>query len=348
MITSLRLTNFRSFEELSVEFEPGVNIIVGPNASGKTNLLEALVAACQGKSYKATDEIMIRQGAPWARIEIVLDTNNKRTTKLTREPPAKKFLIDGNEFKRLPVRHKLPVVIFEPNQLINLTSSPEQRRGLVDGLLEQLSVAFSQTRRAYNRTLAQRNNLLKKPSQARKDIFAWNVRLSELAGILVADRLNLLTELNKNLTRTYNQLADATHKLQLQYESSLPTNTYSSAMIKKLETTLTLDIERGFTGVGPHRDDITFLLDGKNLKTNASRGEVRTTLLAFKVNEAQLLHDRYTVAPYLLLDDVFGELDRHRRKTLAAMLKKYQTFITTTDADVVEKQLKGAHLITTK
>jgi DNA replication and repair protein RecF len=337
MITSLQLQNYRSFEALSLEFEPEVNIIVGPNASGKTNILEAILVVAQGKSYRVSDDELIRHNQPWARLEILLSDNTMQVVKLEKKQSKtqKTFMIDGNTYKRLPARYKLPVVVFEPNQLYNLTTSPELRRSLIDNLLDQVVPTFAATRRSYTRALMQRNSLLKNPAEARKHIFAWNVRLGELGGAIVSERQKLLEAIAEGMSETYSSLAGSPHTINLQYESNLETKNYANNLLQKLESNLERDIERGFTTSGPHRDDIGFYINDARLREFASRGEVRTTLLAFKVQEARLLEERVDKKPLMLLDDVFGELDGKRRKTLAKLLKNYQTCITTTDADIV-------------
>ena len=338
MITSLQLQHYRSFDSLSLELESGVNIIVGPNASGKTNILEAILVGAQGKSYRANDEGLVKHDNDWARLEMLLQDNTMRVLKLEKKLNKidKTFVVDGNIFKRLPARLKIPIVIFEPNQLYNLTTSPELRRHLIDSLLEQISPEFSKTRRAYNRALIQRNALLKNPNQAKKNIFAWDVRLSELGGTIAKQRKSLIHTANTDMSETYTKLAgNNKHKVELRYESKIGTDNYTTHLLQALERNLQKDIERGFTTSGPHRDDVGFYINDARLREYASRGEVRTTLLAFKMQEAKLIEENLGSKPMMLLDDVFGELDGKRRKTLAGLLEQYQTVITTTDADIV-------------
>lgn len=347
MIASLELKNFRCIKEASFDFDSGVTIIIGPNASGKTSILEAILIAAQGKSYRAGDINLVNKNKEWSKIEIIQTDDTKRIIKLKKagEKIERNFQIDGKKFSRLSPRLKLPVVIFEPNQLQNLSTSPELRRSLIDGLLEQISQEFYIAKKSYNRALAQRNNLLKKPDQARKNVFAWNVRLSELGSKIVQERLRIIEEINQQISKLYSELSGAKHSLEIVYETKIKGSNYSNGLLKELENSIEKDLDRGFTTAGPHRDDIAFLLDGSNIKETGSRGEVRTTLLAFKVIEAQIIEKSFEDKPILLLDDVLGELDGYRRKTLANLLADYQTFITTTDADIVKNRFKKAHLL---
>lgn len=337
MIASLRVQHFRSFDDLSLEFEQGVNIIIGPNASGKTNLLESILVVARGSSYRGSEEDLIQRGAKWARIDATTDANMGRSVILKKQSEGtvkKSYTINNNEYQRLQSQHKLPTVIFEPNQLLYIASSPELRRSLVDNLNEQLDSSFGVTKRAYNRALMQRNTLLK-TNKPQDKLFAWDVRLSELGGSVVASRLHLLDQLNSSVGGTYSDLAGIKHDVKLGYASKIPVNDYSGAMLKILQRDAQKDIERGFTGAGPHRDDIEITINKRSIQTHASRGEIRTVLLAIKVQEALLLEEKFSQKSLMLLDDVFGELDGKRRQALTRFLQTHQAFITTTDADVV-------------
>lgn len=339
MITDIRLQNFRSYRDESFEFSPGVNIIVGPNASGKTNLLEAVLVMARGNSYRAKDNELIRFNKPWARLEShVLDS--PRIVKIVASPLEKNFEITGKTYRRLPGAQTLPVVLFEPNHLAILTGVPELRRAYLDDLLEQTVAGYKDIRRRYLRALSQRNRLLKLgEAAARQQAFAWNLRLSQLGGRIASERRLLSDQINQSLPGIYQNLSGAKIKVNFVYQTSLPTDTYETALLKKLETTLERDCMLGFTTSGPHRDNLQVFLDDKPLNELASRGEVRTTILALKAVELKVVEEALGQPPMLLLDDVFSELDGRRRHTLTDFIKPYQTFITTTDADTVITRL---------
>lgn len=340
MLAELRLKNFRSYVDDSFEFSEGVTIIVGPNASGKTNLLEAVLMLARGTSYRAKDAELIAFDTPWARLDGRLSDGSDRNLRLQRDAsPAKQYEVEGKTFQRLTARHALPVVLFEPNHLQMISGGPERRREYLDDLLEQTIIGYGTTRRAYKRTLAQRNALLKRHhGDIQKQLFPWNVRLSELAGQIVRAREALVMELQSQLPALYNELSPhARTVVSVAYGSSWPGADYESRLLQKLDATRELDIARGFTGNGPHREDLLTYFSDKPAGEVASRGEIRTLVLALKVLELQLLARDHTHAPILLLDDVFSELDGTRRRALTEHLKDYQTFITTTDADIVQK-----------
>ncbi len=335
MIADLRLQHFRSYADSSFEFGSGVNIIVGPNGSGKTNLLEAVLLLCRASSYRAADRELIQHDEPWARVEGHVQ-DQQRVIKLQTQGELikKEYVFGGETLKRLPHARTLPVVIFEPNHLQLLTESPELRRGFLDDVIEQTVPAYGDLRRRYRRTLSQRNSLLKQHFTA-DQMFIWNVRLSELGGQIVAHRQAFVANNREQLSVLYQKLANKTADVDLTYQATITSSDYSTTMLKALEERLAKDRERGFTTIGPHRDDLVPLLNGYSLSAAASRGETRTMLLALKLLELQALEQARDTKPILLLDDVFSELDGARRQALTAYLQDHQAFITTTDADIV-------------
>ena len=336
MIATLRLQHFRSYGDDSFEFDEGVNIIVGPNASGKTNLLEAVLVTARGSSYRVADADLVAFEQPWARLDATLHDNSERIIKLVVQPRAlKSFDIAGKPLRRLTSQYQLPVVLFEPNHLSLLNGSPEGRRNYLDDLLEQTVVGFQQTRQQYARTLRQRNALLKRGPAAAANLFPWNIRLSELAGKIVRDRSELVDRLAAELPQLYSRLSHTRTNVAVQYQSAFSPAQYESSLLKKLESSQDLDLLRGYTGSGPHRDDLRVTYNERDASESASRGEVRTAVLALKILELKLVEASTGQAPILLLDDVFSELDGSRRKLLTQYIEKYQSFITTTDADIV-------------
>ena len=337
MIENLRLQNFRSYKDDSFEFEPGVNIVVGPNASGKTNLLEAVLMLARGSSYRVRDAELVRFNQPWARLDGLFE-DQERVLKLVPQDDKteKSFLLADKPYKRLNLGRTVPTVFFEPNHLQLITRGPEQRREYIDDLLERSRPEFKTLLGHYRRALAQRNALLKQdPAYAIGQLFAWNLRLSELGGQIAQARQQLINDINKNLSRTYNQIAKSRASVKLEYASHFPADNYASKLLSKLEATAKLDFERGFTAHGPHREDINFYLNNKLVGHAASRGETRSLLLALKIYELGLIEKARGQKPILLLDDVFSELDGHRRHALVDHLQNHQTIITTTDADAV-------------
>ncbi len=340
IFTDIRVQQYRSYEDASFDLGEGVNIVVGPNAAGKTNLLEALMLSAGSPSYRAKDDALTMYGKKWARIDTHTDTNQTRTVKLQtagNEKTQKTYQVDDKTYKKLPQSQKHPTVLFEPNDLFLLLTEPNKRREYIDRVIAKYEDGYEGLLTKYRRIVAQRNALLKKGESAKEQVFVWDLKLCETASQIVAKRTGFVAALNQEIARTYNKIAGQKRDIRLEYYTNSPIENYETSLLKQLQKTQEIDFARGFTGSGPHRDDVLVYF-GENLAVNhASRGEVRTILLALKVIELELLEKYTSKRPLLLLDDVFSELDGARRRALTEHLSRYQTLITTTDADVVVK-----------
>ncbi|HZP55792.1 MAG TPA: DNA replication and repair protein RecF [Candidatus Saccharimonadales bacterium] len=347
MIDSLRLQNFRSYKDESFEFEPGVNIVIGPNASGKTNLLEAVLVLASGRSFRAKDNDLVSFDRTWARLDGFFGSSNRSVKFISSgEKAQKSFVLENKEYKRLSLERTIPTVLFEPNHLQLISRGPEFRRLYFDDILERSKPGFKNLNASYRRALAQRNALLKQPpQQAKKQLFAWNIRLSELGAQIAIARQDLINEVNKSISGSYSKIAGHRSKVELHYETPFVISNYSSKLLSKLEANDPLDFQRGFTAYGPHREDVMLYINKKPGSTSASRGEVRSLLIALKIFELGLLKKTRGTKPIFLLDDVFSELDGARRSHLVEYLKDYQSIITTTDADAVIQHFSNQHKV---
>jgi DNA replication and repair protein RecF len=312
-----------------------VNIVVGPNGVGKTNLLEAILMVSKGKSYRASDSDLIQFGAEWAKLSAHTNQGDERILTIKDEQPTKKtYQINEKPYLRLPHEQQLAVVLFEPNHLFLLHGAPEGRRAYLDDILEQSVRGYAGLRKNYQRVLAQRNALLKHPSAHKQDFFPWDLRLSELGAVLHRERAGLIKQLNEKITQLYKELSHTNTNITIVHNSVFPVAEYESKLLKALQDNKQRDIERGFTTFGPHREDMTVMFGNNPAALTASRGEVRTIVLALKIIETQQQAE-VGVPTTLLLDDVFSELDSARRQALTNHLDCHQTIITTTDADIL-------------
>jgi DNA replication and repair protein RecF len=343
MLQTLEMTNFRSYKNGLFGFEPGVNIIVGSNASGKTNLLEAIHTICTLQGFMAADKDLIAMDSDWSRLEALTD-EGVRVAKLQRDKP-KIMELDGEAKKRLSPLTSLPVVVFEPEHMLLLSSEPERRRSYIDSILSLTRPRYKSDLVAYRRALAQRNRLLKQDFLSSDQLFVWDLQLAEKAGVIASARNSLIHSLRAVCAKHYQSISNSDEILDLEYVSKLPLNNYSDQLLTELKNNITTDRLRGFTGFGPHRDDVYIELKGSDARITASRGETRSIILALKIAELELLHEQTGKAPVLLLDDVFSELDGSRRRALAEALKHYQTFLTTTDADVAIDHFATCNII---
>lgn len=351
---TLTLHNFRSYQEYSAEFVPGVTIVVGPNGSGKTNLLEALFVLSHGSSFRGTDRDMVARGNDWFRLEASYDGLERVMTCHVGDDGKieKQFVLDGIKKARLMYNQRVPVVLFEPDHLRLLRESPSHRREYLDTLLAKVEPDFTWLKHQFERVLLQRNNVLKRrlPPALRDDqLFVWDIKFSELAEQIVARRRSLVARWNERMGEVYGGIARRPHEVRLDYECTVDAEDYRAGVLKLLQANAARDSERGFTTIGPHRDDFIVYLDNAPAASSASRGEMRSLLLSLKIIELRMLHDIHDTPPLLLLDDVFSELDASRRQALAALAQDYQTLITTTDADaIIEHFLGGYNIIATE
>lgn len=345
MISSIHLKNFRSYADKSFSLSPTVTLISGPNGSGKTNILEALYVACRGSSFRGSDAQMLRFDEPWWRIDVNEDDTTRRVTYDSDKSTAKKqFIVNGVKRPRLPAQQKLPVVLFEPNDLRLLQGSPTRRRDFIDIFIAQLEPSYTTHTSRYERALRQRNNLLKAHHVTPDELFVWDVTLSEIGAYIIIKRFLYTALLNTELTSTYQSISHTKDVIQVNYTSFLESVDVQSTQQKflaELHRMHKKDIVLGYTTIGPHRDDIHFTMNNSPAMAIASRGETRSIVLSLKLielNQVILTSDK---APLLLLDDVFSELDKKRRDALIHLSNNIQTIITTTDADVVIKHLSG-------
>jgi len=336
MIKSLRLQNFRSYSDYTTELSEGVNIVVGPNASGKTNLLEALYVANTGKSFRVKDTDLIQIGKEWARIDQETE-DGLRIWKLddSKERTEKTLEANGEVKKIISRNQKIPTTLFEPSHLRLLTGSPDTRRSYLDQLLSQSDTRYAGALRKYSRALKQRNALLKQGSIKEDDIFVWDVKLSEYGGFVNSSRKALIELINNEISQDYSEIAGEKTKIEIVYKDTVSSADYNTSLLKKLQNSLDEHIARGYTPCGPHREDFEVIMNGNDASVKASRGESRTLVLVLKLIELSQLEQRTERKPTLLLDDVFSELDGARRKALTEHISGYQTIITTTDAEAV-------------
>lgn len=333
----LHLQQFRSYQDARFTFDPHVTVITGPNGSGKTNILEAVYLLGYGKSFRDNDEALLQYEQPWWRIAATIDDTSRELRYETTPTSATKTFIYENEKRgRFTSRYHLPIILFEPDDLLLVHGSPSRRRTYLDTLLGRLSPSYATTLRRYERALAQRNKLLKQSSFIDEDsMFIWDIALAEEAAILVAVRNDFISRANGVLGEYYSHIAEKAHRLEVKYVSSIQSDNYKQALIHALKSRYARDLATGFTSAGPHRDDIDFMMDDKDMEQSASRGEVRTLLLSLKRLETDRYRDIFDTTPLFLLDDVFSELDATRRKHLIDKFYDHQMIITTTNADVV-------------
>lgn len=295
----------------------------------------------QGTSFRGRDRDMIPYDQTRAELKLEFDQQPVRRAiiSLTNDDRInKQFTVGESSGGRMAAKHRLPVVLFEPDELRLLSSSPQRRRDFIDGVIARLSPTYQTVLNRFGRALLQRNELLKQhdamnTSDWQNHLFAWDVKFAELSASIIKARTNFILHTNDHLSRIYSQLADSQHTVMSRYITpfTLVDEALQQTLLHRLESSRTSDMQRGYTGVGPHRDDIEILLNNHPAGSVASRGEMRTIMLAFKLLEVELQEHHSGQKPLILLDDVFSELDITREQHLMEALQDYQTIITATD-----------------
>lgn len=331
-IRKLSVTNIRSHVEYELNLGEYTSIITGNNGSGKTSLLEALYLSQRGSSFKGTDQDMLRTDAPWWRISVQLDDMNNRV--ITYDPDrttGKKQFVSNQKTKnyRLPLKDKYPVVLFEPEDLRLLNGSPSRRRKFIDEFISQLDPTYLTSVRKYERALRQRNNLLKQLNTSNNDLFVWNVMLAEYGSLIVQKRQEAIRLINVNLSEQYRSIAKKDDIIVAEYTHKSEQN-QNQQLLREFEQSIERDKRLGYTSSGPHRHDVLFLLNGTPAISTASRGEIRTILLALKIQQIDQIYTQLGKKPLVLLDDIFSELDTERQASIESVIEDHQVVMTST------------------
>ena len=347
-ITEVSLQNFRNLAQLKIEPSEGINVIYGSNAQGKTNFLESLYFCAMGRSLRGkSDQQLIRFDAEESHIRMLVQRKQRydRIDVHLKKDEKKGIAVNG-----LPVRKlgdlfgTLYAVIFSPEDLSLVKDGPAERRRFLDMELCQLSKVYYYDLQQYYRILKQRNNLLKeiqKKPALQETLFVWDDQLAEYGERIIAARKRFLLRLDEIAAEKLSQLTGGKDHLQTIYKP----NCEAGTLAEKLQKNIDRDIYFGSTQSGPHKDDILFSIDGREVKIYGSQGQQRTTALAARLAEIDLIHEETGEEPVLLLDDVFSELDENRQKYLLKSIEGLQAFVTCTGIeDSVKKYISKDNL----
>ena len=336
ILKTLRVQNFRTHSDFILEIGEKSTLISGANGSGKTSLLEAIYFALQGTSFRSSDkEILRNDGSSWFRIDLKDSKDSLRTIIFNNavQKSKKQFLVDGNKKARLSANLRIPVVLFEPDDLQLLSGSPMRRRNFLDYFLSQIFPSFQLALARYNKALKQRNNLLKRDNVSKDELFPWNLMLAEYGAEIISKRQDFLELLNSKIEEVYFEISGVKDEIEIDY---LGEKVSKNEILAILSENIERDQILGYTNFGPHKHDIQFIFNKKPAQNVASRGENRSLVLALKFIETDILADLTSKRPIVLLDDVFSELDDDRQKLLTKHFSKYQTIITSTNEIKVE------------
>ena len=345
-VLAVSLREFRCYEEAQVLIGRGLTIVSGPNGAGKTNLLEAIYYGCTARSCRTSNEReVLRRGASWTRVVVEAESDDGGHEFSVGFSPGepKRVRVDGAPVDRLLDVAARPLVgVFLPDRLELIKGAPALRRAHTDQLVAALWPARTRTRRAYAQTLAQRNALIIQVRSGRAtsgSLAAWDRQLAEHGTQLMADRRGAVDAVAARFAELADELGlDGGPALRYRPRSRA---TSADELAAELAGHLESDLERGFTGHGPHRDDLLLSHRGLDLRSFGSQGQQRLALLALLLAERDAIGVRRDAPPLMLLDDVMSELDGTRRGALAELLRRGgQAVITTTDLDHVPGALE--------
>lgn len=340
----LSVARYRSFDSYRLALSDGVTVLAGPNAAGKTNLIEALQLLTSGASFRhPTAAELVHGGAGSCKVELRLEGDGRVLDMgLSVEDGKRSFSRNGKRCAASGVRGVLPSVLFCPDHLDMVKRGAIERRTALDDFGVQLSARYADLASAYGRCVSQRNALLKETWCCREMLGAWNESLSRAGSALLVHRLALLDRLSGHVCDAYGRVASG-EPAGVSYVSTLGDlpriedrdelrGWAYEHMLSALDERADEEIRRGVTLVGPHRDEIEFSVAGRSARSFASQGQQRTLVLAWKVAEVAVARDILGTAPLLLLDDVMSELDAGRRGAFLQLIgDDIQTVITTTN-----------------
>lgn len=336
VIQSIELQDFRNYKHQKVEFDENTNIFYGDNAQGKTNLLEAVYVCGTTKSHKGSrDKELIRFDAEEAHICMHVKKKESlyKIDMHLKRNKAKGVAVNGVPIKRTGELFGIAnLVFFSPEDLQMIKSGPVERRRFVNLELGQLDKVYLYDLNNYNRALNQRNQLLKELS-FRNDLLdtlpAWDMQLVKFGSGLIRRRGQFAEQLNDLVKNIHNEITGGREQLQIVYEPDVS----EDAFMRALENASEADKRRKTTTVGPHRDDLKFVINGVDIRKYGSQGQQRTAALSVKLAEIALVEQVTGDVPVLILDDVLSELDSSRQNDLLSHIHDIQTLISCTGLD---------------
>ncbi len=333
IIESIELKNYRNYPELHMDLDPGTNLLYGDNAQGKTNILEAVYVSCTTKSHRGSkDREIIRFNNEESHIKLCIRKKDVpyRIDMHLKKNKAKGVAINGVPIKRASELFGIVnVVFFSPEDLNIIKNGPAERRRFLDLELCLLKKLYVHALVQYNKVILQRNKLLKELSfhpDYESTLDVWDMQLVQYGKQVIRYRKEFISQLNELIGEIHTKLSGGKERLEIFYEAQTEEDRLEESLLRSRPS----DIRQKTTSVGPHRDDIRFMINDIDIRKYGSQGQQRTVALSLKLSEIELVKHLVRDYPVLLLDDVLSELDGSRQKHLLAAIDHIQTLITCT------------------
>lgn len=350
-IKYVELFNYRNYESIKIDLNKRINIFVGNNAQGKTNILEAMFVCGFGKSFRTNKEKeLIRFGSDFFRIRAVIETDRRDIEiEIIQSNDSRKWIkVNGISLKKTSqLIGKINIVLFSPEDLKLINEGPSERRKFIDRELSHISTSYCMNLIEYNKVLSNRNSVLKSLRESNKfkdTIEIWDDKLIKLGYEIIKKRIEFINRLKEICYDNHTKITSGKEKIVLNYLSNINTENidkYDKIYMEfrnKLKSKLDNDIFKGYTSVGPHRDDFEILINDIDVRKYGSQGQKRSVALSIKLSEIDIIREETGDYPVLLLDDVMSELDYDRQNQIVKEFQHVQTIVTTTEISGILKE----------
>jgi len=337
-INNIKLINFRNYEKKEIKLYENINVFYGDNAQGKTNIIEAIFLSSIGKSFRTNKEKeLIKFNEENAIVEINFKKSDRDGKIKIEIGDKKQVYLNGIKLKKLSeLLGNINIVIFNPDDINILKGGPENRRKFLNIMISQLRPNYMHVLTLYNKTLEQRNNYLKQIKLENKDenlLDIWDEKLVDYGMKIYEYRNEFIEKIKNKINKIHKEITEDREEIEIKYFSNANTR---QNFINELKSRRKLDIIKGFTTKGVHRDDFVVYINGKQVDIYGSQGQHRTAILSLKLSELKVIYDEIGEYPILLLDDFMSELDDKRRKNFLNNIKDIQVIITCTEKITLE------------
>lgn len=336
IVESVELSNYRNYDSLNMNFDEHVNIIYGDNAQGKTNILESLYLCSTSKSHRGSkDKEIIRFGQDESHIKLNVKKHNMnyRIDMHLKKNKSKGIAVNGIPIKKaIELFGIINIVFFSPEDLNIIKDGPSERRRFIDMELSQLDKIYLNNLVNYNKVLVQRNKLLKdiafapNNTQLLDTLDIWDMQLVKFGSEIIKGRISFIEKINEIIVDIHSKLTGGSEELKVSYVPFVDIDNFE----RELKASRDRDIKYKLTNIGPHKDDLIFLINGNDVRKYGSQGQQRTAALSLKLSEIELVKIIIKDTPVLLLDDVLSELDSNRQNFLINSIGDIQTIVTCT------------------